>query len=105
MHENSFTFAGSLSLLALAVLLLAFVWPEIDAWHDDWRDYAHESRYGGVCSDPDSTTRPAECDTAPPVELWMFVPWLLAIGTTAAMLVMCWPQTIPVSTRERDGNP
>ena len=103
MQESSLRWAGTLALVTLAVLVLAFVWPEIDGWHGDWRDYAHETRYGGVCSAPDAATRPANCDTAPPVELWMFVPWMMAIGSTAAMLIICWPQTVPLRRQDPDG--
>ena len=93
MTESSFTWAGTIALVFLAVLLLAVVWPQVDGWYDDWRQFAHESRYGGECSaDP----QPAQCAEDPPAELWMFVPWLLAVGSTASMLIICYPNSVPL---------
>ena len=63
MNEGSFTWAGVIAMLAISLMLINLAWPVVGGWEDDWRKYAHESRFGGVCT---SETPPPECATDPP---------------------------------------
>ena len=88
MNENGFVWAGVLAMVAFSVLLIAIAWPVVDRWQDDWRQYAHETRFGGVCT---SETPPPECETDPPLERWRLVPWTLTLGLAAGLLALCLP--------------
>ena len=59
MRSVYFEYAGVLSLLFIAIFLLAFIFPRVNDWSEDWRSYAHTSEYAGACSAP---SPPPQCD-------------------------------------------
>ena len=88
MSENAFVWAGMLAMMAVAVVLMLIALPVVENWRDDWRQYAHETKFGGVCS---AEPAPPECADNPPVERWQIIPWMLTAGYAAALLVLCLP--------------
>ena len=87
INRTPFRYAGSVGMAMVATTLLVLVWGAVGGWHDDWRDYATQTRYSGYCAEnPDA----AQCDD-PAFEMWMFVPWLLAMGSTAASFAISLP--------------
>ena len=88
MGEGSFVWAGAIGLVAIAALLITIAWPVVSGWEDNWREYAHDTRFGGLCT---SEEPPPECTTDPPLERWQLIPWLLTVGLSAALLALCLP--------------
>ena len=100
MNQGSFTWAGVIAMLAISLMLINLAWPVVGVWEDDWRKYAHESRFGGVCT---SETPPPECATDPPLERWLLVPSMLTVGLAAGLLALCLPGGLELHRRGRDG--
>ena len=100
MSEGSFVWAGVMAMVAVSILLVSIAWPVVDGWQDDWKRYAHETRFGGVCT---QESPPAECADDPPLERWQLVPWMLTVGLTAGLLALCLPGGMAVRRRGSDG--
>ena len=84
---------GSAGLFVVAITLWGVTFPVVDAWHDQWRDYAHQTQLGGHCSDPANVNNP-ECESDSndfAVEPWMIVPWLLSAGCLIGGLAVASP--------------
>ena len=100
MSEGSFVWAGAMSLVAIAALLIAIAWPVVGGWQDNWREYAHDTRFGGLCT---SEEPPPQCATNPPLERWQLIPWVLTVGLGAGLLALCLPFGREVRRRGGDG--
>ena len=100
MNESSFAWAGAMAMVAVSVLLIAIAWPVVGEWEDDWKRYAHETRFGGVCT---QEIPPPECADNPPVERWQLVPFVMTVGLAAGLLALCLPYGRAVRRRGVDG--
>ena len=84
---------GTAGLFFVAVTLFGITYPAVDAWHDQWRDFAHQTTLGGHCSDAANVPNP-ECDSSDnrfAIEPWMIVPWLLSAGALIGSLAITSP--------------
>ena len=84
---------GSAGLFVVAITLWGVTFPAVDAWHEQWRDYAHQTALAGHCSDPRYVGNP-ECqsdDSRFEIEPWMIVPWLLSAGCLIGGLAVASP--------------
>ena len=87
-------------MVAISVLLIAIAWPVVGEWEEDWKRYAHETRFGGVCT---QETPPPECADNAPVERWQLVPFIMTVGLAAGLLALCLPGGLAVHRRGRNG--
>ena len=78
---NPWIFAGSLGILFIGVILMGVTLPVVDAWFDQWRDFA--ARLEG-CVDA------ASCSTDR-FDMWMIAPWGAAVGTIVATISLAAP--------------
>lgn len=89
MSETPFVWAGVLTMLMVAVFLIAVTWPVIGEWRDDWRQYAAGTALGGPCAE--DPTLPQCDDQDRTLEKWELVPWIMTIGLAAGLLALCFP--------------
>lgn len=87
IRQDPFLWASCIALTFIAVFLIAPLFGQVDDWHDNWREYAAETRLTGVCAvDPDASV----CEENP-FEPWKFVPWGFLIGTAGAIITIVMP--------------
>ena len=109
MRVRHIEWAGVMALAMLSMILFGLLVVQVNGWYEDWRAFAHTSEFAGACSNPvphdplDPGSRPAGCDDSPDFEMWMFVPWLLVVGTAGALLALCWPKPVTIKDDKNGG--
>ncbi len=81
--SSSLVWSGAVIMLIAAVLLMIGTLLAVDAWWDQWRLFALQTRLAGGCIDT-----PGSCNSFEP---WMIAPWGMAVGTIVASLALASP--------------
>ncbi len=79
----SLVWSGSAVILIAGVLLMIGTLTAVDAWYDQWRLFALQTRLAGGC-----IASPENCNSFEP---WMIAPWGMVVGTIVATLALAAP--------------